>query len=109
MASKADLAKAVAQAEGISIKNATSIIDTTFKILAEFTKTEKVTIIGFGSFQEKTSKQRQGRNPRTGEAITIPAITRVHYKPSSSLITKQPVATRQAKQTAKTGKNKKTK
>jgi len=106
MASKSDLAKAVAQAEGISIKNATSIIDTTLKTLAELTKTEKVTLIGFGSFQAKTSKERPGRNPRTGEAITIPARTSVHFKSSSKLVTKQPVTTRQAKQTTKNSKNK---
>lgn len=102
MASKTDLAKAVAQAERISLKDALSIIDTVLKTIVELTKSSKVTLIGFGSFHEHTTKERQGRNPRTGEAITIPAKTNVRFKPSASLITRQPPVTRQPRQTTGT-------
>lgn len=34
---------------------------------------EKVTLVGFGTFQVGTRKARRGRNPQTGEAIQIPA------------------------------------
>lgn len=36
---------------------------------------EKVTLIGFGSFEPRDRKARDGRNPKTGEIIKIPATT----------------------------------
>ncbi|MEO0869611.1 MAG: HU family DNA-binding protein [Cyanobacteria bacterium J06642_11] len=36
---------------------------------------EKVTLIGFGSFEPRNRKARDGRNPKTGEVIKIPATT----------------------------------
>lgn len=40
---------------------------------------------GFGVFVVETSKERMGRNPRTGEAITLPARKRVKFKPYAAL------------------------
>jgi len=34
---------------------------------------EKVVLVGFGSFEKRDRKQREGRNPKTGEAMKIPA------------------------------------
>ncbi len=45
----------------------------------------KVQIIGFGTFATKTREARKGRNPKTGQEITIPASTTVAFKASSSL------------------------
>jgi DNA-binding protein HU-beta len=87
MASKSDIAKAIAQAENISIKDAASILDSTLKVISDTIKTgEKVTLIGFGAFSQKTSRERQGRNPRTGESITIPAKTSMHFKVSKAQV-----------------------
>lgn len=36
---------------------------------------EKVTLVGFGSFEPRDRKARDGRNPKTGEVIKIPATT----------------------------------
>ncbi|MEG4964468.1 MULTISPECIES: HU family DNA-binding protein [unclassified Microcoleus] len=36
---------------------------------------EKVTLVGFGSFEARERKARDGRNPKTGEQMTIPATT----------------------------------
>ncbi|MEG4964655.1 MULTISPECIES: HU family DNA-binding protein [unclassified Microcoleus] len=36
---------------------------------------EKVTLVGFGSFEPRERKARDGRNPKTGEQMTIPATT----------------------------------
>lgn len=41
---------------------------------------EKVTIAGFGSFEVTERAERQGRNPKTGEAITIPASKSPKFK-----------------------------
>jgi nucleoid DNA-binding protein len=46
---------------------------------------EKVDLRGFGSFQVSRKKERQGRNPRTGETITILAKKVVAFKPSKEL------------------------
>ena len=46
---------------------------------------ERVDLRGFGSFSVKEKKERQGRNPRTGETITIPAKRDASFKPSKEL------------------------
>ena len=48
-------------------------------------KGEKVDLRGFGSFQVSGKKERQGRNPRTGEAMTIAARNVAVFKPSKEL------------------------
>jgi len=48
-------------------------------------KGERVTFSGFGSFEVKKRKARQGRDPRTGEIISIPNKKRVKFNPSKSL------------------------
>lgn len=48
-------------------------------------KDGKVQILGFGTFLVKTRAARTGRNPKTGEPMTIPASTMVSFKASSSL------------------------
>ena len=34
---------------------------------------DKVTLVGFGSFERRDRKEREGRNPKTGEKMSIPA------------------------------------
>src|SRR5580692_11577690 len=46
---------------------------------------ERVDLRGFGSFVVKDKKERQGRNPRTGEAITIPAKRDAGFKAGKEL------------------------
>ena len=46
---------------------------------------EKVQLIGFGTFLTRKSETRQGRNPGTGEAITIPEKTAAAFKPGKGL------------------------
>jgi hypothetical protein len=48
--------------------------------------------IRFGSFLVKEKKERQGRNPRTGETITIPAKRDASFKPGEELSEKLPQA-----------------
>ena len=47
-------------------------------------KGERVTFSGFGSFEVKKRKARQGRDPRTGEIISIPNKKRIKFNPSKS-------------------------
>lgn len=41
-------------------------------IMKSVSKGEKVTIAGFGTFKRRNRRERRGRNPKTGEEITIP-------------------------------------
>ena len=45
----------------------------------------RVKVAGLGIFETKKVKSRRGRNPRTGEELTIPAYTKVRFRPTSSL------------------------
>jgi DNA-binding protein HU-beta len=48
-------------------------------------KNDRVAIVGFGTFAVRRSKARQGRNPKTGKAITIPARKRPVFKAGKGL------------------------
>ena len=62
------------------------IINTTLgEIRNSLVKDEKVNITGFGSFTVEARKARDGRNPRTGEAVLIPACNVVKFKPGKGL------------------------
>lgn len=45
----------------------------------------KIQILGFGTFEVRQRKAREGRNPRTGEKVKIPAMKTIGFKPSSAL------------------------
>ncbi|MBQ4566577.1 MAG: HU family DNA-binding protein [Desulfovibrio sp.] len=45
----------------------------------------KITLSGFGTFAVESRKARQGRNPRTGETLTIPACKMVKFRPGKTL------------------------
>ncbi len=46
---------------------------------------DKITLVGFGTFEVVERSQREGRNPRTGEVMTIPASKTVRFKAGSKL------------------------
>lgn len=46
---------------------------------------EDVTIRGFGTFSQKETKERSGRNPHTGEPLTIPAGRKMKFKAAGAL------------------------
>jgi DNA-binding protein HU-beta len=71
---KSDLAKKVADATGLSNKDAEAAVDAAFDSIADTLATgEKVVITGFGTFERKRRKARTGRHPSTGAVINIPA------------------------------------
>lgn len=51
-------------------------------------KGEDVNLSDFGSFKKLKTNERQGRNPQTGEQITIPAGFRIKFKPAKKLLEK---------------------
>lgn len=60
--------------------------DALFEAIASELETgNSVTIYQFGTFNVKESKEREGRNPATGEKLTIPATKRPKFKASTAL------------------------
>lgn len=77
---KAELVERVAQKTGLSLRETRMLVDVVFDpdpsvglIAAELLAGGKVAISGFGTFEARERKARVGRNPHTGEALSIPA------------------------------------
>ncbi len=71
---KAELIDKIALGTGLSKVDAGKALDTTLNsIRGALKKGQKVTLVGFGTFSVIKRKSRKGRNPRTGDVITIPA------------------------------------
>ena len=84
---KADLIAAVAEKTDLSKKDAERSINAVIDSIVEALKADdKVSLIGFGSFETKTRAAREGRNPQTGAKITIAASKAVSFKASTSVI-----------------------
>lgn len=74
---KTELIAAVAEKSGLSKKDAEKALAAVVDSLTDaMVKGDKVQLVGFGSFESKCREARMGRNPKTKEAIEIPA-TRV--------------------------------
>ena len=77
---KTELIEKVANKTGLTLKDSKTVVDAIFSttpkqgiIASELKAGRKVQITGFGTFQIRKRKKREGRNPQTGEAIQIPA------------------------------------
>ena len=73
---KGELIDAVATSTDLSKNVIDNIVSATIEtVMDTVADGEKVTLIGFGSFEPRDRKARDGRNPKTGEVIKIPATT----------------------------------
>lgn len=71
---KAQLVEAVSGKTGITKKKAGNVMDAVIKtITGALSQGEKITLVGFGTFQVRQREARKGINPQTKEALTIPA------------------------------------
>lgn len=71
---KGELIDAIAEKANVTKKQADIVLTAAIEAIMEATaKGDKVTIVGFGSFEPRERQAREGRNPKTGEAMTIPA------------------------------------
>lgn len=89
---KSEMADKLAAKADISKAKAAEIVDIIFStktgegiIAVELDAGRKVNITGFGSFSTKSRAARMGRNPATGQTITIPARKYAHFAPSKGL------------------------
>jgi DNA-binding protein HU-beta len=71
---KGELVDAVAAKANVTKKQAEAALTAVFDVIqATVAAGDKVTLVGFGSFEARERQAREGRNPKTGEAMTIPA------------------------------------
>ncbi|WP_338009915.1 HU family DNA-binding protein [Nitrolancea hollandica] len=83
---KNDLIKAVAQRVQQPETQVAAVINAAVVTIEDaLAKGEDVTISGFGTFRVSERSAREGRNPQTGEQITIPPRKTASFKPGSQL------------------------
>ncbi|RIA78004.1 DNA-binding protein HU-beta [Anaeroplasma bactoclasticum] len=71
---KSEIVAAIADGLEVTRKDAERAVDTVFKMIGEaLADGDKVVISGFGTFEVRTRVAREGRNPRTGEIVEVPA------------------------------------
>ena len=82
----ADLIERLATEHGITKDQTKKILDTAFAAIAAAASAgEDVTLTGFGRFKVIDRAERQGRNPITGETITIAASKKLSFAPAKSV------------------------
>jgi len=83
---KADIAEKIKEQTGMNGKEAFEALETVFGLIKRTLGAgENLKISGFGSFIVKQKKDRKGRNPQTGDTITIAARKVLIFKPGQTL------------------------
>lgn len=83
---KNDLVAAVAEASDLSKADSAKAVDAVFDAIAGTLKQgQEVRLVGFGTFSVATRAATEGRNPRTGEKINIPASKQPKFKAGKGL------------------------
>lgn len=83
---KNDLVAAVADTAGLSKADSAKAVDAVFECITDSLKRgEEVRLVGFGTFLVTERAASEGRNPRTGEKIQIPASKQPKFKPGKGL------------------------
>lgn len=71
---KGELVDAVAEKANVTKKQADAVLTAALEAIVEAVSSgDKVTLVGFGSFEPRERKEREGRNPKTNEKMVIPA------------------------------------
>ena len=83
---KAELSESVYQRLGLSRRESSEMVDSVFEVIKEtLAEGENLKVSGFGSFVVRAKDSRIGRNPQTGDAITITQRKVVTFKASPVL------------------------
>lgn len=77
-----ELVEELANRTGIDKTKVKTVLDANAVMaIEELNRTDGFSLIGFGKLDVKTTKQRIGRNPRTGAGVTIPPRRKVIFRP----------------------------
>jgi len=83
---KSDLIQAVVEKTGLTKKDSTNAVEAVLDVISEsLVKGDKVQLVGFGTFEVRSRKAREGRNPATGETIKIEASKVPAFKAGKAL------------------------
>src|SRR5881394_3697217 len=83
---KADLVNDVANAAELTKKDAERLVEIVFEsIIESLNQGKKIELRGFGSFRVRERGARRGRNPKTGDPVSIPAKRVPYFKPGKEL------------------------
>ena len=81
-----DLADHLAVSYELTKADAKKYVDAIFLAIGDAAaKGDEVAVNGFGKFSTKQTPEREGRNPATGETMTIKAATKITFKPAKAL------------------------
>ncbi|EIC13668.1 HU family DNA-binding protein [Kingella kingae] len=94
---KSELIDAIATESGLTKTDAGKALDAFTEVVKNTLKTgDSITLVGFGTFKVADRAERQGLNPKTKEAITIPAARVPKFTPGKALkdvlVAEQPAA-----------------
>lgn len=82
----AELAETLAERRNMTKVEAREAINTIFEAIVDTVNAgEEVSLSGVGKFSLKTTEERQGRNPATGEAMTIKAQRKLVFTPAKAI------------------------
>ncbi|WP_277601372.1 HU family DNA-binding protein [Sphingobium algorifonticola] len=83
---KQDLISAVADSSGLSKSDTIKAVEGVFEaVTSALKKGDEVRLVGFGTFSVSKRKASTGRNPRTGETMTIKASSQPKFKAGKGL------------------------
>src|SRR3546814_18585761 len=83
---KNELVAEVADSTGLSKADSGKAVDAVFDVIAgQLKKGDEVRLVGFGTFSVASRAASDGRHPRTGEKITIPASKHQKFTPGTGL------------------------
>ena len=83
---KAELVEEVARVSELTKKHSEVIVNTVFDSITQALQSDdKIELRGFGSFRIRQRRSRQGRNPKTGDKVDVPAKRIPYFKPGKEL------------------------
>ncbi len=83
---KAQIVEEVSERLGLTKKDIAEVIDLFFEIIKEgLREGEHIELRGFGTFEVKTREEREARNPKTGESVTVPKRRVPYFRPGKEL------------------------
>lgn len=83
---KSELVNAIAKNADIPETIARRVLDSTIEVISDtLSRGDSIALVGFGTFAVKERAERNGRNPKTGDTMTIAASKLPSFKPGKTL------------------------